>query len=119
MNILIFISDRVGDIIFCTPAFHLIKEIHPASTVSVFSPTTMGKTLLINNPYVDNVFEKMSKRPKNIDILIDWHDCRESRKVCALLKLPINKITEFPEQPIALNYLNHIYSIFEIKKNLH
>lgn len=77
-RILVVVSERIGDVIFCTPAIGLLRASKPESTIAVLAPTRYSAQILDFNPAIDCVYIAPSKkRVKALagmyDTVIDLH----------------------------------------------
>lgn len=53
---LCILPNRLGDIIFCTPAIALLRELKPDACIDVVSGSTMAEQVLARNPAVNNIY---------------------------------------------------------------
>ena len=60
-EVLFFRYDRIGDMIISTPVFRELKILFPEINISVLASET-NKSVLIDNPYVENVYVNHKNR---------------------------------------------------------
>ncbi len=72
-RILLIVSERIGDVIFCTPAIKLLREQKPHATIDVLALSDNSKGILINNPAINNIW--VNPKRGQIQQLVTGHDC--------------------------------------------
>ncbi len=75
-NIIIAGPNRLGDTVFCTPIFRLLKTNFPKINIDLFASTKLSASVLENNPYlqtiyVDHSIEKVKTLVDKYDLAID------------------------------------------------
>ena len=55
-RVLVIVSDRIGDVIFCTPALRLLREAEPGARIEVMAQSEAAAQVLRGNPCIDRVF---------------------------------------------------------------
>lgn len=82
-RILVFVSDRIGDVIFCTPALRLLRESRPGARIEVVVQSDVAADVLRDNPCVDRVLrpDDPALRPgaAPFDLLLDLKNNKVSR----------------------------------------
>jgi heptosyltransferase-2 len=57
MKVLFVSGGGIGDILMTSPMFRAIKQAYPSSNVSVLIVQSINSSLLINNPFVDQIID--------------------------------------------------------------
>ncbi|OGT21036.1 MAG: hypothetical protein A3C55_05700 [Gammaproteobacteria bacterium RIFCSPHIGHO2_02_FULL_42_13] len=78
--------NRLGDTVFCTPVFRLLKEIYPQAKIDVVALTQLAADVLANNPYIDHVFlrpsmDHINKIVNFYDLAINMHESPAAREI--------------------------------------
>lgn len=92
-QILVVVSERIGDAIFCTPAIGLLRANMPNAKISILAPTISSAQVFENNPAINHFYIAPSKKlvkniATNYDSLIDLHDSGITKKYVKQLKIP-------------------------------
>jgi ADP-heptose:LPS heptosyltransferase len=92
-RILLLVSERVGDVIFCTPAIHLLKHNRPQATIDVIAPSVAAAQVLENNPYINRVITVGNPAgciqfAADYEVLIDLHNSRKTRACAEQFAIP-------------------------------
>lgn len=82
-EILILISERIGDAIFCTPAIAFLKEQLPEAQLTILALSKASATVYTSNPAVAEVLtvpslKEFKKRCDSYHVLIDMHNSRRT-----------------------------------------
>ncbi len=92
---LVFVSDRIGDVIFCTPALRLLREAEPGACIDVMAQSTAAAEVLGNNPCVDRVFLHTEAQTvatsTRYDVLLDLKCNKTARQAAELFALPAQR----------------------------
>lgn len=82
-RILVLVSDRLGDVIFCTPALRRLRECRPDARIEVVVQGDAALEVLRGNPHVDRVLrpDDTSLRPgaPPFDVVLDLKNNKVSR----------------------------------------
>ncbi len=78
--------NRLGDTVFCTPIFRLLKEICPQAKIDVVALTQLAANVLANNPYIDHIFlnpsmDRINKIVNFYDVALDIHYSPAAREI--------------------------------------
>jgi ADP-heptose:LPS heptosyltransferase len=92
-NILLLVSERIGDAIFCTPALALLKQQRPASLLAILAPSAAAASVFEHNPAINHIYSapdatSLKKLAQHYDCVIDLHNNKITRRYSTLLKLP-------------------------------
>ncbi len=88
---LVIVSDRIGDVIFCTPALRLLRIAEPEARIEVMAQSPAAAEVLKNNPSLDRVF--LAEEAASVavttryDVLIDLKGNKGSRGAAELFGL--------------------------------
>lgn len=90
-SFLVFVSDRIGDTLFCTPALRLLREAEPQGRVDVMAQSGAAAEVLRGNPCVDRVFlphdaPRMAASAR-YDVLLDFKGNKVARRAAELFGL--------------------------------
>lgn len=92
-RILLLVSERVGDVIFCTPAIHLLRHNRPQATIDVIAPSLAAAQVLENNLHINHVISV--RNPANCaafaadyDVLVDLHNSGKTRACAEHFSIP-------------------------------
>jgi ADP-heptose:LPS heptosyltransferase len=102
-TVLVVVSDRVGDAVFCTPAVRLLRQMQPGATVEVLALSPAAGEVFQHNPVVATVLvearEKLSPAtlPRPYDLVLDFADNRHTRQLFARAGRP-SLAFAWPEQ---------------------
>ena len=55
MNIVTVSPTRLGDTLFCTPAYRHIKQMRPQAHLTVIAMSVTARDVLRGNPYIDQL----------------------------------------------------------------
>lgn len=95
-RILVFVSDRIGDVIFCTPALRLLREAEPTAHVSVMAQSEAAAQVLRGNPCVDRIFlhdeAPALATAMRFDVLIDLKANKITRRAAELFGVTPHRI---------------------------
>lgn len=77
-RILIIVSERIGDVIFCTPAIHLLRLSQPQAIINVIALSHFSAQVFDYNPDVNQVYVLPEKKQlqeliQTTDMVIDLH----------------------------------------------
>jgi ADP-heptose:LPS heptosyltransferase len=85
---LVLVSDRIGDVIFCTPALRLLREAEPDARIDVMAQSPSAAEVLRTNPCVDRVFladeAPAVAAAERYDVLLDLKHNKTARRAPAL-----------------------------------
>lgn len=89
-KILLLLSERVGDVIFCTPAIALLAALKPHAEIDALTPSCAAQQVLQNNPAIHTILVNPSKSEikrlaMHYTTVIDLHNNRTTKKWCELL----------------------------------
>ncbi len=88
---LVFLSDRIGDVIFCTPALRLLRESDPGAQIDVMVQSHAAAEVLRGNPCVDRVFlhtgAPEAASAARYDVLLDLKGNKVSREAARIFGL--------------------------------
>ncbi|CAG0961046.1 hypothetical protein MYXO_00761 [Myxococcaceae bacterium] len=91
-QILAIVSDRLGDVVFCTPAFRLLRESAPRARIDVVVQSEAAGQVLRGNPCIDRVLRpdarSLRERATRYDVVLDFKDNRVSREITSRLGAP-------------------------------
>lgn len=92
---LVFVSDRIGDVIFCTPALRLLRQAEPSARIDVMAQSNAAAEVLRGNPCVDRVFlhteaEELAPTAR-YDVLLDLKDNKTSRAAAKIFGPAANR----------------------------
>lgn len=92
-RLLLIVSERIGDVIFCTPAIQLLKQRLPNATINVLAPSAGAGSVLMHNPAINHIYTSpdkatLKKLSREHDTIIDLHNSKLTRRYSSLLKLP-------------------------------
>lgn len=90
-TILLLLSERIGDVIFCTPAIKLLSITYPHSKIEALTPSQAAEQVILHNPaihkiHVDLSDKQISAMAKNYSMVIDLHNNRTTEKWRNLLQ---------------------------------
>lgn len=93
-RLLVIVSERIGDVIFCTPAIALLKQQLPAAAIDVLAPSAAAASVFEHNPIIRNIYTAPDKKTlktlaNEYDNVIDFHNNKITRQYSAALNLPI------------------------------
>jgi ADP-heptose:LPS heptosyltransferase len=82
-KIILIISERVGDAIFCTPAIHLLHLTHPDILIDVVALSAYSAQVFEFNPAINKVFvlpsqADIKKIANEYDAIIDLHNSKDT-----------------------------------------
>lgn len=97
-TILILLSERMGDVIFCTPAIALLKAVYPKAQIHALTVSQVAAQVLDNNPAIHKTWVNPRYHESEVfklryDAIIDLHDNKVTKRWRAL----------FPEIPTYIN----------------
>jgi ADP-heptose:LPS heptosyltransferase len=86
-TVLVILSDRLGDAVFCTPAVRLLRQMLPEALIEVLALSPAAGEVFQNNPVVAAV--QVAKReelspailPRPYDLVLDFADNRYTREL--------------------------------------
>src|SRR5690349_10067263 len=92
-RLLLIISERIGDVIFCTPAVALLKQQLPDARLDILAPSAAAASVFEYNPAIQTIYtapdkKTLKKLAGEYDSVIDFHNNKISKKYSALLNLP-------------------------------
>lgn len=92
-KILLVVSERIGDVIFCTPAIALLRQQLNDAKIAVIAPSHAAASVFAHNPCVDIVYTAPTKKQllplrREYDTVIDLHNSKRTRAYTEHLKLP-------------------------------
>jgi ADP-heptose:LPS heptosyltransferase len=95
-RLLLIVSERIGDVIFCTPAIAFLKQQLPDSTIDILAPSAAAAGVFAHNPIIRNIYTAPDKKilkqlSKEYDNIIDFHNNKITRKYSDLLRLPTQR----------------------------
>jgi ADP-heptose:LPS heptosyltransferase len=84
----VFVSDRIGDVIFCTPALRLLREVEPEAQIDVMVQSPAAADVLRGNPSIDRIFSHEEAAAvaagSRYDVLVDLKRNKVARRCAAL-----------------------------------
>jgi hypothetical protein len=90
-RILVFVSDRIGDVILCTPALRFLREAEPQARIEVMVQSAAAAEVLRGNPCVDRVFlhgeAGTVAAAMRFDVLLDMKGNKVARRSAELFGL--------------------------------
>ena len=88
-RILVFVSDRIGDVIFCTPALRLLRESEPEARIDVVVQSDVAAEVLQGNPCIDRVIRPedpaLRRGAPPYDLLLDLKNNKVARAIAEAL----------------------------------
>lgn len=95
-NAVIIVSPRIGDVIFCTPAIHILKCNLNSGKIYAIALSEASAKVFENNPDIDSVYVSPDRKlisdiSGKIDFIVDLHNNKDSKKYVKL----INKLCYF------------------------
>ena len=88
---LVIVSDRIGDVIFCTPALRLLRSAEPTAQLDVLAQSPAAAEVLQGNPCLDRVFlpeeAPAIAAETRYDVLVDLKGNKVSRRAAELFGL--------------------------------
>lgn len=89
-NVAVIVSPRIGDVIFCTPAIHILKCNINNGKIYVIALSEASTKVFENNPDIDSVYIYPDKKAISgisgkIDFIVDFHKNKDSKKYVKLL----------------------------------
>lgn len=95
-RVLVIVSDRIGDVIFCTPALRLLREAEPGARIEVMAQSEAAAQVLRGNPCIDRVFlcdeVQAVAATTRFDRLIDLKANKVARHTAELLGVAAERI---------------------------
>jgi len=88
-RIVIVISPKIGDAIFCTPAISILRKNLPEATLNIIAPSPYSAQVFEKSSDINNIFivpnkKIVEQKIGEIDYVIDLHDNDETRKYAKL-----------------------------------
>lgn len=92
-RLLLIVSERIGDVIFCTPAIDLLKKKLPDVQLAILAPSAAAASVFEHNPAIQNIHLAPDKKilkilAQHYDGVIDFHNSKVTRQYSARLNLP-------------------------------
>ncbi len=92
-NAAIIVSPRIGDVIFCTPAIHILKCNLNSGKIYAIALSEASAKVFENNPDVDSVYvcpdkKAISEISGKIDFVVDFHNNKDTQKYVKSIKKP-------------------------------
>lgn len=92
-KVLFVSATRLGDTLFMTPAFRVIKQCSPTTVIHVIALTSLAAEVLRDNLYIDRVFiqpnlNELLAEGLSYDVSIDLHPSVEATMYFSGLKVP-------------------------------
>ena len=92
-NAAIIVSPRIGDVIFCTPAIHILKCNLNSGKLYAIALSEASAKVFENNPDIESVHICPSRKiiaeiSNKIDFVVDFHKNKDSRKYIKLINKP-------------------------------
>ena len=89
-RLLLLVSERVGDVIFCTPAIHALAAHCPQSVIDVVAPSQAAREVLSFNPAIRQIYAQPAASAlraigAQYDVLLDFHNNRITKQLRARL----------------------------------
>ncbi len=90
----IIVSPRIGDVIFCTPAIHLLKTWIDSGRIEVIALSAAAASVFENNPAIDRVWIKPSRAElacigKRVTCTLDFHRNKQTTAVARSIGRPL------------------------------
>ena len=78
-RILLLVSERIGDVIFCTPAIHLLRSSQPRAIINVLALSHFSAQVFDHNPDVNDVHvlpekNQLKELIDSTEVVIDLHN---------------------------------------------
>ena len=116
-RLLLIVSKRIGDVIFCTSAIAVIKQAYPHLQLDVIVLTELSRQVLQFNPAINTIFVKPSKRfiQKNqhsYDAVLDFHDSNPTRNYCnsiSINKFSTQRVGELHQTEMAIDFVKRVF----------
>ena len=92
-NAVIIVSPRIGDVIFCTPAIHILKSHLSSGKIYAIALSEASAKVFENNPDIDSVYicpdkKALLEASVKIDFVVDFHRNKDTQKYVKLMKKP-------------------------------
>ncbi|MCD6056365.1 MAG: glycosyl transferase family 9 [Gammaproteobacteria bacterium] len=72
IRFLCILPERLGDIIFCTPAINLLAELKPNAQIDILSAAPLASAVLANNPVINRIH--ICPNPRQLQPLSNLYD---------------------------------------------
>lgn len=101
-RILVIVSDRIGDVLFCTPALRLLRRAEPAARIEVLAQSAAAAEIFRGSPRVDVVHgtdaaDALVAGPR-FDLVIDFKRNRFARGLVERLGLPPQRVARTAQE---------------------
>jgi ADP-heptose:LPS heptosyltransferase len=98
-NVVVTVSDRIGDAIFNTPSIHILKCNIGDCKIFIITASKIAGQVFENNPDVESVFVKPNKRiismlAKEIECVINIYNNKFTRTIADKLGKPVYTISD-------------------------
>lgn len=95
-RLLLITSERIGDVIFCTPAIALLKQQLPDATLTILAPSPAAASVFAHNPAIQYIYTAPDKKTlkrlaQEHDSVIDLHNNKITRYYSDALRLPVQR----------------------------
>jgi len=92
-KLLLITSERIGDLIFCTPAIDLLHRMKPDAQIDALALSKPSAGILAHNPAINQVFTTPTKKEtkelaKHYDAVIDLHTSKLTEQYVKWLNKP-------------------------------
>jgi len=93
--VLLVVSKRIGDTIFCTPALHWLRASWPRLRIDVIAPSRASADVLRHNPAIDRLWERPGPWTRrrlarlSWDLALDLHGAKETRRATRGFAAPV------------------------------
>ncbi len=90
-TILLLGAERVGDMLFATPAIQMLRDYLPNATIDIVVYSELSKEVMLHNPSIDMIHVspsrwKIKSLAKSYDITVAVHDNKDIRKIAPALQ---------------------------------
>lgn len=119
-KILLLISERIGDVIFCTPAIQLLKNNLPANAIiAAITPSAGAASVLAHNPAIQQVYvaptkKQLAQLTLEYSAVIDLHNSKQTQIYRNNLNLPAyvspRHRKSVHQSTVALNFITALLS---------
>jgi ADP-heptose:LPS heptosyltransferase len=118
-NAAVIVSPRIGDVIFCTPAIHILKCNLNFGKIYAIVLSEASAQVFENNPDIDSVYvcpnrKIISEVSNKIDFIVDFYNNRDTQKYVKLMKRPyyssLRSMYGIHQGKVATNFVCDIFS---------
>lgn len=117
-NILIIVSERIGDVIFYTPAISLLRASKPNINIDILALSPYAAQVFEHNPDINNIYinpEKsvIKKIANQYDTILDLHNSETTHTYKQWLNQPVLTSPRAGEEHQSIVAINFIKSILD------